>query len=341
MAIQKSVLNESIISELLLKQYGISTERAERIGLGTANCYRICSQKRKCFLKEYQGTFSEEDLQREVRLNDFLVSASFPTAAFIPNIDGNRYIRFCDRYIVLQEYIEGKSYADHNLPDEILFQAADLLGELHEILRGYELPVKMDRTWVEKFSVKQACDDYDMLLDRVKEIGDKAVRERIREDLVFKKELLSRIEPYGRYFDKVHYKPTHGDYSAMQYLCADGEITAVIDFASATRLPAVWELMRSYMQSAVDMETPEKLDVEKFCAYVRRYLRVSSLSKEDLRGMPYIYLYQLGRSRYGYKEYLANVENRDALLKFAFWRTDTCRMLARRADEISQMLMDL
>ena len=127
--------------------------------------------------------------------------------------------------------------------------------------------------------------------------------------------------------------------SAMQILCADDEIKAVIDFSSAAKIPASWELMRSYMQSAADTKNPADFDAEKFQGYVRCYQSVSALSKEDLQYMPYIYLYQLGRSRYGYKEYMLNVENKAELLEFAFWRTNICRMLLQRADEISQMLI--
>lgn len=54
--------------------------------------------------------------------------------------------------------------------------------------------------------------------------------------------------------------------------------------------------------------------------------------------MPYVYLYQLERSLYGYKEYMTNAENKDEFLKFAFWRTNVCRMLLNRADETSARL---
>ena len=341
MAIQKSVLSNAIISELLQKLYNVSIDKIERLGIGTANCYKIYSKNKSYFLKEYQEVFSESDLQREVQLNHFLLSASYPTATFITDVNGSEYNYINNRYIVLQEYIDGKSYINHDLPDKILFQAAELLGKLHEFLQGYELPIGMNRPWVEKFNIEQANSDYDFLLEWMEEINDKPLRERMRADIIFKKELLSIIAPYGKFFDKITYKSTHGDYSALQYLCTDGEIKAVIDFASAAKIPASWELMRSYMQSAIDTKNPTDFDVEKFYDYVRRYLSISALSKADLKYMPYIYLYQLGRSRYGYKEYMLNVENKDALLEFAFWRTDICRMLIHKADEISQMLIEL
>lgn len=306
--------------------------------MGTANCFKIFTKNTAFFLKEYQEAFSEGDLQREAALNKFLLSHAFPTAVFIKDENGNTYNFLNGRYVVLQEYIEGESYVHHDLPDNLLFRAAEILARLHEILIGYNLPVEMGDMWIKEFSVYEACAKYDSLPDSAQNVEDKAIRYKISKDLAFKKELIKLVEPYGQHFDKLTYKSTHGDYSSMQYLCADDRIKAVIDFAAAKKIPAVWEIMRSYMQSASDTKDPFDFDVSKFCEYVRCYMRFSALTECDLKYMPYAYLYQLGRSRYGYKEYMTNAENKDELLKFAFWRTDVCRMLLNKADEISARL---
>lgn len=167
----------------------------------------------------------------------------------------------------------------------MLFQSAEILGQLHEILKEYDLPVDMDSMWINEFNVSQSYANYDFLLDQAGKIEDKS---------------------------------THGDYSAMQYLCVGDRIKAIIDFASAKKIPAVWEVMRSYMQSAKDTKDPFHFDIAKFFEYVRHYMSFSSLTEWDLKNMPIVYLYQLGRSRYGYKEYMTNAENKDDLLKFAF-----------------------
>ena len=58
--------------------------------------------------------------------------------------------------------------------------------------------------------------------------------------------------------------------------------------------------------------------------------------------MPYVYLFQLARSFYGYKEYLiTKAENRNDLIKFALWRTDICREIYIKADEIASALGSL
>lgn len=341
MAVQKSVLSEPEISKLLKNNYGISADKIQRLHLGTANCFKVFSKDTPFFLKEYQEAFSEGDLRCETALNKFLLSQAFPTAEFIKDENGNTYNFVNGRYVVLQEYIESESYVNHDLPDSLLFQAAEILAQLHEILIGYNLPVEMDVMWVKEFSVSQTYAKYDYLLDFAQNVEDKAIRYKISEDLIFKKGLIKLIKPYGEYFDKLIYKSTHGDYNSMQYLCAGDIIKAIIDFASAKKIPAVWEIMRSYMQSASDTKDPFDFDVSKFCEYVRCYMRFSALTEFDLKYMPYVYLYQLGRSGYGYKEYMTDAESKDEFLKFAFWRTDICRMLLNKADDISAKLTAL
>ncbi len=79
--------------------------------------------------------------------------------------------------------------------------------------------------------------------------------------------------------------------SAMQILCADDEIKAVIDFSSAAKIPALWELMRSYMQSASDTKNPADFDAEKFQGYVRSYFM-------NLYQNVYIYISTSGATRW-------------------------------------------
>lgn len=341
MAIQKSVLSEPDIMNMLKSRYGISADKVLHLSLGTANCYKIIAGSSAFFLKEYQDTFSKQELEQEISLNEFLLSRSFPTAAFIADINGNKYDSINGRYVALQEFIDGESYTNHDLPEVILLQSAEILGELHEILKDYKLPVEMDRKWVKGFSVAKLQAKHEKLLNMSESLEDGTVGDRIKEDILFKTELLSTVEPYGKYFKKLTYKSTHGDFSSLQFLCENGEIKAVIDFTSAKKLPVVWEIMRSYMQSATDTKDPLDFNDDKFCEYTHHYMQFSELSKWDLKYMPYVYLYQLARSRYGYKEHMMNAENKEELLKFACWRTDACRMLLNRADAISKKLCEL
>ena len=71
-------------------------------------------------------------------------------------------------------------------------------------------------------------------------------------------------------------------------------------------------------------------------------MKYAVLSETDLKAMPYVYLFQLARSKYGYKEYLTtDSEDREGLIRFAFWRTQMCREVEAKAKEIAEKLAEL
>jgi len=84
------------------------------------------------------------------------------------------------------------------------------------------------------------------------------------------------------------------------------------------------------------------IDFAAFYDYVQEYLKFSPLTKRDLIAMPYVYLFQLARSKYGYPQYLnSDSEDREGLLQFAFWRTKMCREVEKNAEAISDALIKL
>lgn len=341
MALEKSLLDLETIQILLLTNYGIQAIKSEKIPLGSANCYKVYAADGTYFLKEFQSDFPEDSLHREVELVNFLKQHDFPTAAVLPLWNGSRYFRHGGRLVYVQEFLEGRTYTN-DLPKFMLPEAAELLGRLHKILRGYDLPLEMDKEWLDGYSAEKTAAQYDGLLTVLEEHCDDPHYEKIREDLLWKREFAWKNADLRRYYAGITYKPSHGDYTAIQFLCNDGEIKAVVDFSRAAVLPAVWEIMRSYVQSCGACRGGAAFDTEEFCRYVARYRMFDSLTGPDLAAMPYVYLHQLARSKYGYKEYLViKTDDREHLLNFAIWRTDICREIDRKKEEISAALQKL
>ena len=67
----------------------------------------------------------------------------------------------------------------------------------------------------------------------------------------------------------------------------------------------------------------------------------SALNEYDFKYLPYVYMIQLARSTFGYSEYFKDTEKKDDYLEFAFYRTNICRDLYEKADEISKKLLEL
>lgn len=147
------------------------------------------------------------------------------------------------------------------------------------------------------------------------------------------------MEEFRKVFAGITYRNSHGDYQGCQIICGDDCIKAVIDFTEARRLPAVWEIMRSFVQTSRSSRNEGKLDIPELCRYVKRYCEYAPLNESDIKSMPYVYVFQLLRSAYGYEEYLlTDSEDRAGLIAFAFWRTRMCREVLEHAEQLAEEL---
>lgn len=339
---QKSVLTTAAIKSILGINYDLAVSEVSPLEYGSANCFCVSGRNSMYFLKEYQNRFTDSDLKRETGLVDYLIKQNYPTAEIIPTLFGDLYFRYEGRFILLQKYIYGKTYIKQRLPHHLLMESAGWLGKLHRILRHYNLPCEMDPKWLKSFCSRKIAEEYDHLLEALEMQKDDRFYEHIKRDVRYKKELADQISDSNGYYDGITYCATHGDYSCFQYICDDDHIIAVIDFSSAKTLPVVWEIIRSYVQSSDSCKNGIRFNIDDFCKYVSRYLDYAPLNEKDLTAMPYVYLNQLLRSQYGYKEYLiTKTENKDELIQFAFWRTDICHELFQKKEEISARLRAL
>jgi len=341
MALEKSVLTYESIDNILRNHFKINILHAEKIPLGSANCYKIHTDGQKYFLKEFQSSFTTDSIVREAALVNFLSDKGFATSRFICNTNGQPFTVYKGHIICLEEFIDGHTYGYDNFPSELLIECAGTLGILHSVMKGYSLPIDMDKKWLSDFSPEKLSFQYSSLADIAKSRGEDKYSETIVSDLEYKSALAFRCSEYIRFFEGITYSPTHGDYQGCQLICENTKIKAVIDFSSARTLPAVWEIMRSFVQTSSSRAT-KKIDADRLCEYVAEYMKHSPLTKADLAAMPYVYLFQLARSRFGYPQYLTtDSEDRTGLLKFATWRTDICRELEENAGNISSALKSI
>ena len=214
-----------------------------------------------------------------------------------------------------------------------------MLGRLHAALKDYPLSLDMGEEWVNGFSGEKTAGQYASLLETARARKHDPSTPALLEDLAYKQNLALRCEQYKKYYNGITYCPTHGDFQGCQILFEGDEITAVVDFSSARTLPVVWEIMRSYVQSSKLCREFAVVDVEGLCDYVECYQTHAPLTKSDLLAMPYVYLFQLARSKYGYPQYLnSDSEDREGLLRFASWRTQICRELEKKAEQIATSL---
>jgi len=339
MALEKTVLTGELIASLLEKHYDLKVLSSRRLALGSANCYRICTGSGDFFLKEFQSSFCREDLLQEVSLVNLLAGRDIPVARFLLANDGQPFITCQNRLICLQPFIAGEAYGYDNFPENLLPQVARMLGRLHAAMRGLTLAADMGQKFIADFSPDKLAGQYQALYEQALTRRTDPNQQRLLADLAYKRELAHRCAGYVPCYQGITVSPSHGDYQACQLIWQGHDVRAVIDFSSARILPVVWEIMRSYVQSSAICRQTARIDTAGLCAYVREYLKFFPLTRTDLRAMPYVYLFQLARSKYGFPQYLSgDSEDREGLLRFAFWRTDMCREVEKKAGEISRAL---
>lgn len=340
MALERSVLTAQDARALLHAHYGLHLSSLERLAMGTANCYKVYADSGRFFLKEFPSSFTPEDAAIEYTLLQHLAANSFPVARILPTLDNTAHFQFCGHVFCLQEFAEGRSFGYDDFPGELLPAMAQTLGRLHAVLRGYPLARFRADKWFCTFSGNDLHAEYTGLLSSVP--SDDPYAERIRADLAYKSELALRCEDYRPLCEGVTFTASHGDYHGCQLICEGSRIKAVTDFSGACVLPAVWEIIRSFAQSSSPCRETAAIDPDALVGYVREYMRFAPLTRADLRAMPYVYLLQLARSKYGYPQYLrAGGEENLPMLRFALWRTDICRELESKAVILSERLQKL
>lgn len=342
MALEKTVLSAQSICELLKEQYGIAVTDIERLPLGSANCYRISDGSKNYFLKELQSKFSEDKIIEEANLVNFLASKGIPIARFYKTVQDDFVFTYEGHVICLEDFVEGQAYGYDDLPEHLMPKVAEMLGKIHAALKDYSLPTDMGEDWISAYSAEKLAGQYDALLDTALHLKNDNNADRIIKELQYKKELAYKLSDCKKYFDGITYTASHGDYQGCQMIFDGDNIKAVIDFSGARTLPVVWEIMRSFVQTSQDCNHTAKIDTRAFCDYVREYLKYAPLTEKDMLAMPYIYLFQLARSKFGYPQYLnPDSEDREQLLKFATWRTAMCREIEDKAELISAELSKL
>ena len=89
MALEKSGLTGDAMRNLLASEFGFHLIESNPLSFGSANCFKIRCKEGIFFLKEYQRSFSLQDVEKEATLVTFLFSKCFPVARFFKTVNGN------------------------------------------------------------------------------------------------------------------------------------------------------------------------------------------------------------------------------------------------------------
>lgn len=330
---QGSLLNARVIKDIVKEKYNIDIKRVKKVNRGTANIYKVDTNDDSYILKEFQLKYKKEDIDKEINVINHLFNDGIKVPEYIKLTNGDLSFIYNDHIIIMQKFIVGYTLEKNKCDLEQTIESAKYLGIIVKSLSNYKhvYSLKSDN-WFD-YEFDSSIEKYNKMILNVPE---SIYKDKIIKDIHLKIDIMRRLKSIDfNDLDKTTIKYSHGDYSVMQFIYFDGKINSVIDFVSATDLPIVWEIIRSYSYIYFKNKNG-KFDVDGFILYVKEYLKYSNLNKFDFKYMPYIYLIQLLKSSFGYKQY---IEDDDLnLLKFGFYRTKVCNSLFNNLEEIANRL---
>lgn len=331
--IEDSLLTKEQIINLMHDEYGLDIDEVEKIDRGSANLYLL--NKDEYILKEFQSKYTPEEILKEIKIIDHLKKDNIPVPEYMATKDGNKYITFMGKVVIVQRYIKGYIIKQNQGNYEQVIESAREYGKMVKSMETLEvdLPYQDALSWLTVEKMDKSINKYKVLLQDLKE---GIYFHQIKSDLEDKIQMLEHIKNNYDFsnIDDLTIKNTHGDYSLQQFIYEDGKIKAIIDFASACKMPIVWELIRSY--SYID----EEFNMNNFKDYINEFMKYIPLTSNDIKYMPYIYLVQLLNSDYGYKQYIYD-DRKEELLFFGFYRTKLSKYLFENASVISNELIKI
>lgn len=326
--LHSSDFTQESLREFLRREYALEALSIEPVPRGSACLFQAaCGDGRRYVVKEYQRGYDPRGVQQEARLSVFLNERGIPTTRFVPARDGDAVRTHRERLVTVQAYIEGEAPESYSAAPWLMEASARLLGELHRVLRGFPpMQEAFTPAWAEPARLLEKRREYEALLAKAERLEDPRAG-RIAADLRFKLAGLHWLAAQPNVTQGLSYVNTHGDYHIGQLITKEGKIIAVLDFAGACRLPAVWEVIRSF--SLGDPACADgALPADRLEAYMDAYEAVFPLGAADRRNMRRFYAAQLLRSTFGYKQFFdPAVDGREELLRFGFWRTELLRTL--------------
>ena len=334
--IEDTVLSEKIIKEIVKKKYNIEVFQIKKLDRGSANLYSLNDDK--YVLKEFQSKYTNKEIEKEIKIINYLKSDNIPVPEYIKTINNKYCISYKKKIITIQKYIDGYTMESNTANKTQLLESSEYLAKIVNSLQKSKIRLKSTNVedWYSKETLNDSIKKHEELLEKV----DCKKDEKIYNDLVDKIEMLKYVRDKVDFKDmnKVTVAKTHGDYSVLQFIYKNKKINSIIDFVSACKMPIIWEIIRSY--SYIDKNAKDgKIDIDNFILYVEKYNEYAKLTKYDYKYMPYLYMVQLLTSTFGYKQYILD-NTKKTLLDFAFFRTKLCKFLYNNSELISNRLQE-
>lgn len=329
-------ITEEDIKRYLNEYYNIKVLGIKKINGSSTKCYCIISPNNKYFLKIFEKEKSIQSVILECKILNILDNNKVPVPKIIKTNNGKISLLANNHFLLLENFIEGKTFHKDSLSKKLLLESADILGKIHQILYK-QFSYDNNSSYLHLINIQTEYKEIDYIIDLIEKNKDDKNYNLLKNSLNYKKSMLMKVQKYREMFKDLTISMTHGDYSKRQIICKNNKINGIVDFSSCDFLPVSLEIIRSYFLSTFSYNNEIKFDYELFSDYLKAYLKQFNLKENDLIAMPYLLLYHFIISKYGYLEYIYS-DNNNEFIEFIILKDNICKFLEENAQKITEKL---
>lgn len=269
--------------------------------------YALMTTTNKYFIKVLNKKNENINMDDEIAVCNFLKKrqlSAIPT--YICRKDGNYLTQINEHiFINVQEFIEGNIWNKYQAPDWLLFTGASYIADVHNNLNDIKL---------KRRPAIMRINDANGSLIQLMEIEKKILkcpqsknRDFILDDLSLRKTILRNQKPID--ICNLTFVNGHSDYTIKQIITRNKSFVGVVDFSEVAYIPAIWELMRFYINSAPEC-IRQKIDKNKFEIYITNYMKKSRITDYDKEVFVDFNLYYFVQALSVYEKYLEEQSER-------------------------------
>ena len=246
------------------QNYGLKIAAATRIGTGAmSSTMALNTDRRRLFLKRYTPA-SDLNLNPPTEISriafahsvqDYLWKLDFPIPCLLRNRDGDTLTVEGSEIYAISEFVDGYDY-DAVAPARALQSAGDILGRIHDELRGFRLSV--DFKWVPMHD--EVINLLRLRLERIRTAASQTAGYPVSESQITEwKTEVERLDAGLPATDEGDWI-IHGDYRAQNLkFDADGNVTGILDLDTARPANRTFDLAYALVLfPAVYQDTPLK-----------------------------------------------------------------------------------
>jgi len=274
------------------------------IGWGTN--YDIISETGKYFLKVLKKDCFNNNSQHEIDVCKYLHNKKYPVSNFIKNIRG-QYISNFDsfRSCHLQHFINGEKWKKNTAPVWLLEDAIAYISKIHLELKHFLLN---KRIAIERINDKDYhLERIDKIIQRIKRQVSVELQEDLLTDLKKRKHCIINQKYINK--SKLTYVNGHSDYSVTQIITRGKKIMGIIDMTEVSNIPAIWEIMRFYINSSISFKKGI-VDIPELMKLIKIYKTTTKLQRYDLEQIYDLNYNYMNQAISVYEKYLETKDNK-------------------------------